>query len=132
MDNNDHLPNELRYIDDGQIDEEETKNILCCHFFLKSVFFFKESVVIFISTLIGFGNLIFSVIMMAYILPLNLLNTYQTQIKNLDLYLNLALWVVNFNNFIMSLHILTLTSKQKKCCSFFCKILRFKSKKVVD
>ena len=63
---------------------------------------------------------------MFYILPVNMLNTYQIQIKNLDLYLNMALWLVNFNNFIMALHILTLTTKQKKCWRRLCKMSKKK------
>ena len=111
------------------MDDDEPKNILCCHFFLKSVFFFKESVVIFISTLSGIGYFLVSFSMIFYILPINMLNTYQTQIQNLDVYLNVALWLLNFNNLIMSLHLLTLTQKQKKCWNFVCKFGKSAEKK---
>ena len=117
--------------DDGSLDfYPETKNIKCCHFLLKSVSFFKECIVILISTIVGLCYIISSIVMLFYLIPSNMYHTIGISIKNLDLFINIAFIVCSFNNFIAGIHLVSITYKQKSIFSWIAKKCCVQKKKI--
>ena len=96
------------------------QNIRCCHVCLKSITLFKELVIIIVSSTIGTFYLVSSVLMLFVLVPYNLYHTLGLAIENLDLYINMALAFGSFNNLAMSLHLISITSKQKRCLRRSC------------
>lgn len=96
-------------------------NIRCCHVCLKSITLFKELVIIIVTTTVGIFYLVASILMIVLLVPYNLYHTLGLAIENLDLYINVALVFGSLNNLAMSLHLLTITSKQKRCLRYMAK-----------
>ena len=110
-------------LDDQDIDSigPRSKNIKCCHVCLKSIILFKESIIIIVSTITGIFHFFSSLTIIFVLVPYILSHTLGLAIKNLDLFLNITLILGNILNFVMSLHLLTITNKQKRCFKFLYK-----------
>jgi len=59
--------------------------------------------------------------MLVLLVPYNLYYTLGLAIENLDLYINMALVCGSLNNLVVSLHLLTITGKQKRCLKYLAK-----------
>ena len=101
--------------------QPRSKNIKCCHVCLKSIINFKEFIIIIVSTIIGIFHFVSSLTMIFVLIPYILYHTYGLAIKNLDLVLNMTMFIGNCTNFVMSLHLLTITNKQKRCFQYIYK-----------
>ena len=92
-------------------------NMYCCHGYLKCLFCVKECVVILLSTFFGLSFLFTSLASMLFLIPTNLFLTNGLAqggflgSHSVDFTFNLILFVQAINNFLFSLHVLTLTKK---------------------